>query len=172
MSRIKYSFLLTSAFVILIPTNAFADPLQGNTERAEMDFPEESTPSHATMQVTPLRSTKELISPIPVPSAYVYDPSKGSLHDYCTSSPDKYQAQALNETAPDADFRGPCAIHDMCYAAVSRGESSQSHCDRQLRDQLKYVCDNTYDQGTENLRQCRGRADVYYLAVANAPHNF
>ena len=44
---------------------------------------------------------------VAVPSRYVYDPSKGSLHDYCTKSPDSWGR---------ADFRGPCANHDLCYA--------------------------------------------------------
>ncbi|CAN5329946.1 hypothetical protein BH24ACT9_BH24ACT9_10990 [soil metagenome] len=29
---------------------------------------------------------------ISVPSIYVYDPELGSLHDYCTSSPDEFPA--------------------------------------------------------------------------------
>ena len=47
---------------------------------------------------------------VEVPDGYIYNPKLGSLHDYCTKSPDQFPAPGVN-----ADFKGACAIHDMCY---------------------------------------------------------
>jgi hypothetical protein len=62
---------------------------------------------------------------VQVPSRYVYDPSQGSLHDYCTKSPDSWGR---------ADFRGPCANHDLCYMDHVRGKQS---CDDSLRTDME-----------------------------------
>ena len=46
---------------------------------------------------------------VEIPDGYIYNPKLGSLHDYCTKSPDQFPAPGVN-----ADFKGACAIHDMC----------------------------------------------------------
>lgn len=71
---------------------------------------------------------------VDVPRRYVYDPSKGSLHDYCTKSPDSWDR---------ADFRGPCANHDLCYGDHVRGKQA---CDDSLRDDLQINCGFAFDQ--------------------------
>lgn len=71
---------------------------------------------------------------VDVPRRYVYDPSKGSLHDYCTKSPDSWDR---------ADFRGPCANHDLCYQDHVRGKQA---CDDSLRDDMQINCGFAFDQ--------------------------
>ena len=75
---------------------------------------------------------------VDVPRRYVYDTSKGSLHDYCTKSPDSWDR---------ANFRGPCANHDLCYQDHVRGKQA---CDDSLRDDLQINCGFAFDQdGTD-----------------------
>jgi hypothetical protein len=94
---------------------------------------------------------------VTVPAEYVYDPSLGYLHDYCTFSPDEFPAPA----APNADFRGPCARHDLCYA----GSTDQFVCDNALRKDMYTNCDYYYS-GFSLLRPlCKATADVYWAAV-------
>lgn len=87
-----------------------------------------------------------------IPSNYVYNPSLGSLHDYCTSSPDSWFS---------ADFRGPCAVHDLCYEVPG---SHKKFCDDQLEVQLTENCDAAYSPGV-NRSTCHGTANVYWAAV-------
>jgi len=89
---------------------------------------------------------------VAVPSNYVYNPSLGSLHDFCTSSPDSWFS---------ADFRGPCAIHDMCYEQPG---SHKKFCDDQLEVQLTENCDYAYAPGASRST-CHGTANVYWAAV-------
>jgi hypothetical protein len=95
---------------------------------------------------------------ITIPSNYVYNPSLGSLHDYCTLSPDYYRPLG----APNADFRGPCARHDMCYEAPGNNKSA---CDTAFRNNLIHMCDNTYGSVNPIRYTCRTVAEGYYLAV-------
>ena len=110
---------------------------------------------------------KELVTIIPVPSYYVYDWTIGSLNDYCTSSPDEYSGGVKN-----ADFRGPCAIHDMCYQAVSRGERTQPFCDERFHSQLLLTCEGVYSQYSGDRYRCGQVAQVYYQVVKRVEHDF
>jgi hypothetical protein len=94
---------------------------------------------------------------VTVPSNYVYDPRLGALHDYCTYAPDEFPAPL----APNADFRGPCARHDLCYAAGT----SRSSCDTRLRVNMQTNC--AYEYGIlDPLRAaCYSAAVVYWAAV-------
>jgi hypothetical protein len=94
-----------------------------------------------------------LLSKVTVPSNYVYDPSRGSLHDYCTSSPDSYLS---------ADFRGPCARHDLCYEAPGNHKSS---CDNTLHNNLVNNCDYAYGSLNPVRYTCRTVAGEYWAAV-------
>ncbi|MCA1841907.1 MAG: hypothetical protein LC792_01700 [Actinobacteria bacterium] len=90
-----------------------------------------------------------------VPARYVYDPSKGSLHDYCTKSPDGWDR---------ADFKGPCANHDLCYMDHVRGKEA---CDRSLRTDMEMNCGVAFDQdGADKdggkFKTCRKMAAAYY----------
>lgn len=94
--------------------------------------------------------------PIRVPSSYVYDPSRGALHDYCTKSPDRWLS---------ADFRGPCARHDMCYernTSPHRRDKCQGPFHRRLRHNCKYY----YKWHHATFRSdCLAVAAGYYAAV-------
>lgn len=88
-----------------------------------------------------------------IPSHYIYNPSLGSLHDYCTSSPDSYF---------DADFRGPCASHDLCYQAA--GDRSVA-CDDALWVRLTGNCISAYGQWSPQRYACSGVAKTYHGVV-------
>ncbi|HIW94969.1 MAG TPA: hypothetical protein H9867_00545 [Candidatus Corynebacterium gallistercoris] len=113
---------------------------------------------------------RTVVSPIPVPSIYRYDPNwhgtGDSLNDYCTWSPDDFRPADVY--APAADFRGPCANHDMCYEAVNRGTRDRGYCDSKFLRELYYVCSHVYDRGSGVEGQCRSRAELYYSAVRKA----
>ncbi|GAA2531685.1 phospholipase A2 [Pilimelia columellifera] len=96
---------------------------------------------------TPLGPSK-----VTVPSNYLYDPDRGSLHDYCTHSPDEWYS---------ADFRGPCARHDQCYA---RPGNHKKECDNQLEKHLTQNCDHAYGPGVKRT-SCHGIANTYWAAV-------
>lgn len=97
-------------------------------------------------------STAWAASFVPIPAGYVYDPSRGTLHDYCTKSPDNWFS---------ADFRGPCARHDMCFEAR---RESKATCNARLYADLRTNCDYAYD-GLK-LSTCYGVAKTYYAAVS------
>ncbi|MFI6761829.1 hypothetical protein ACIBF5_22080 [Micromonospora sp. NPDC050417] len=94
-----------------------------------------------------------MASLVTVPSNYVYDPSRGSLHDYCTSSPDSYLF---------ADFRGPCARHDLCYEAPGNHKSA---CDNTFFSHLVNNCDYAYGSLNPLRYSCRVVAGEYWAAV-------
>lgn len=90
-----------------------------------------------------------------VPARYEYDPSKGSLHDYCTKSPDSWGR---------ADFRGPCANHDLCYQDHVRGKDP---CDQSLRTDIEMNCGVAFDQDggdkdRDKFETCNRMAAGYY----------
>ena len=98
---------------------------------------------------------------VEVPDGYIYNPKLGSLHDYCTKSPDQFPAPGVN-----ADFKGACAIHDMCYEKNDGNASGMRNCDSNFRNNLITVCENVYTSGVDLRREkCIDVALVYYGAV-------
>ena len=98
-----------------------------------------------------------------VPSRYEYNPNKGSLHDYCTRSPDSWDR---------ADFRGPCANHDLCYQDHTRGKDP---CDQSLRGDMEINCGFAFDQDGGNkdrqkFETCYRMAAAYYGWVKRKGH--
>ena len=106
---------------------------------------------------------------VEVPDGYIYNPKLGSLHDYCTKSPDQFPAPGVN-----ADFKGACAIHDMCYEKNDGNASGMRNCDSNFRNNLITVCENVYTSGVDPRRgKCIDVALVYYEAVVVAhPGNY
>lgn len=97
---------------------------------------------------------------ITIPGNYVYNPNTNyqrSLHDYCTSSPDEFPAPGTN-----ANFRGPCARHDMCY---QYRQQSRGRCDSQLFRHLEQECTYTYGAWDPRREGCTATAEIYYAAV-------
>lgn len=89
---------------------------------------------------------------VDVPPEYDYDPGKGSLHDFCALSPDQLGG---------ADFRGACALHDMCYDGVNQGIGTHHDCNIAFLNNLRTVCDG---QGI-GRSSCNAAAEVYFRAV-------
>lgn len=90
-----------------------------------------------------------------VPKSYCYDPDTTThpgWHDYCTHSPDSYGK---------ADFRGPCAYHDLCLQA-GHGHGS---CDGKLLTRLDHNCDFAYGRFNPTRYTCRARALEYYAFI-------
>lgn len=92
-----------------------------------------------------------------IPSNYVYNPSLGVLHDYCTASPDEFPAPF----AANANFRGPCAKHDLCYA----GSTSEFTCDNRLWSDMVTNCQYYYGSLNPLRYQCINTAHVYWASV-------
>lgn len=90
---------------------------------------------------------------VTVPSNYVYNPRRGSLHDYCTNSPDSWAS---------ADFRGPCARHDLCYAKPGNHKKA---CDAVLNTQMVQNCKYAYSSVNPLRYTCLTIAAGYYDAV-------
>ena len=106
-------------------------------------------------------ATEEDRGGVEVPDGYIYNPKLGSLHDYCTKSPDQFPAPVVN-----ADFKGACAIHDMCYEKNDGNASGMRNCDSNFRNNLITVCENVYTSGVDLRREkCIDVALVYYGAV-------
>lgn len=104
---------------------------------------------------------------VEIPDGYIYNPKLGSLHDYCTKSPDQFPAPGVN-----ADFKGACAIHDMCYEKNDGNASGMRNCDSNFRNNLITVCENVYTSGVDPRREkCIDVALVYYGAVVAAHHD-
>lgn len=86
-----------------------------------------------------------------VPSNYVYDPSRGSLHGYCTKSPDEFPAPF----GKNADFRGPCAKHDLCYGS----HTDKKKCDVQLLKDMRANFTHTYGSLNPTRKLCLRTAE-------------
>lgn len=122
----------------------------------------------ADIQVRAMTTAKEVKDGgVSIPSRYNYDPNAGSLRDYCTKSPDYFY---VTGDAPNADFRGPCARHDICYFDVANsggGSARYADCNRRLRDDLLTVCGNVYSDRYSLRKECEVVARTYYEAVVS-----
>lgn len=97
---------------------------------------------------------------VSVPAHYVYNPALGSLHDYCTASPDEFP----NPFGSNADFRGPCARHDLCY----EGSTSEFTCDNRLYSDMIDNCAYEYAWYNPVRQACFDTAAIYWAAVVVA----
>lgn len=102
-------------------------------------------------------STKAYVG---IPSNYVYNLNhpRRTLHDYCTKSPDEFP----NPVGANANFRGPCARHDMCF---EQRQASQFTCNNRLWSDLKSNCEYTYAWYNPTRQACISTANVYWAAV-------
>lgn len=103
--------------------------------------------------------SKPVSGKVVVPTSYCYDPDTTNhtgWHDYCTHAPDQYTS-----LLGTADFRGPCARHDMCL------QSSHSHskCDGPLLSNLKQNCKQRFGTFNPARYDCETVAYTYYLAI-------
>ena len=97
---------------------------------------------------------------VSVPDRYVYNPGTSyqtTLHDYCTKSPDEFSAPGTN-----ANFRGPCARHDLC---IMERNVSRSTCDSRFRSNLLQQCEHYYGSWDPRRAGCKSVALTYYAVV-------
>ncbi len=94
---------------------------------------------------------------VTVPARYVYKPKLGVRHDYCSYAPDEFPAPR----AANADFRGPCARHDLCYD----GRTDRKACDKALKRNLFQNCEHYYGKYNPLRAACKATALVYWAAV-------
>lgn len=139
----QISALLFAAIVPLVVTVGNADAA-GRSAAAQAEAKKDSSAPFVT-----------------IPPNYVYNPSAGALHDYCTDSPDKFP----NPLGRDADFRGPCARHDLCLEAKAVPNST---CNARLRDDLITNCKQTYGRWNPIRIDCIDTAFIYWAAVKKA----
>ncbi|GAB3281021.1 hypothetical protein B5M43_012945 [Microbacterium sp. MEC084] len=95
---------------------------------------------------------------VSIPARYVYNPNttyQRTLHDYCTKSPDAFGS---------ADFRGPCARHDLC---IMDRDVSRATCDSRFLSNLRQECNHAYDRWWESGTRatCNATAYTYYGVV-------
>lgn len=93
---------------------------------------------------------------VTVPSRYCYNPDakkQKTLHDFCTKSPDKWGK---------ADFRGPCARHDLC---IMDKKTKRSTCDSNFRGSLYSECKKVYGAVNPLRYECLRTASVYWAVV-------
>lgn len=100
-------------------------------------------------------------SAVPIPSDYYYVPGAGARHDFCTMSPDYFPSLI----GDNADFRGPCARHDMCMDRADANGTGYRPCHGPFRDDLNTVCKAAYSFINPNLADCLSAAAVYHAAV-------
>lgn len=98
---------------------------------------------------------------VSIPSNYVYNPKLGTLHDYCTKSPDSFGS---------ANFRGPCARHDLCFGSANRlsGWSkvkAKQSCNNTLWSNMLSNCDAAYSWYNPTRTVCHNVAHGYWVAV-------
>ncbi len=97
---------------------------------------------------------------VKVPRNYNYHPKRGPdqhLHDYCTKSPDTWNI---------VTWRGPCALHDMCYQyAKYHGYYSKGDCDGGLKYNMKKQCRHYFSKYNPNRYTCYSVAIAYWAAV-------
>lgn len=138
--------MLGLAAPVLVTTTAMAAPTATTSSVA------------ATAKVAAASSSS---SHITIPKTYKYHPHKGpdiALHDYCTASPDEFPTVGKN-----ANFRGPCARHDMC---IQYYQHKRSTCDGNLLANMKSECNYTYKHWYDPRKSaCLSTAYVYWTVV-------
>jgi hypothetical protein len=101
---------------------------------------------------------------VDVPSNYVYDTSGRSgpvrLHDYCSISPDEFPTPI----GRNADFRGPCARHDLCYDS----STDKKVCDVRLLQDMYKNCNDAYGRFNPYRPACYATANEYFKVVVIA----
>lgn len=93
---------------------------------------------------------------VTVPSGYCYNPNakkNKTLHDFCTKSPDGWY---------NANFKGPCARHDMC---IEGKKVKRSSCDATFRGHMLSECNKTFGKLNPLRYQCQSIALSYWAVV-------
>ncbi|KAI8802719.1 hypothetical protein BJ742DRAFT_831839 [Cladochytrium replicatum] len=111
-----------------------------------------------TVRAGPLLEKRAARCHVSIPPEYV-NSGVDSHTDFCTASPD---------TWGEADFRGPCARHDLCFdKLIGNGEGEQS-CNNQFLRDLTAECKCAYGSRNPLRYTCISTAHVYFAAVSAA----
>lgn len=115
--------------------------------------------------INSMEATTASVSVVNVPSGYRYCPTSctpTSLHDYCTWSPDAWGK---------ANFRGPCAIHDMDIdrirvkaISLTSKKSERYAADKRFGDNMRTNCRYYYPRtylDAVNREACLGVTLTY-----------
>lgn len=143
--------------------------IQGNTLVQTVDTAEAMGPVTVVLQYTGLTADVGSVGGtfatafVSIPSNYVYNLNhvRRSLHDYCTKSPDEFP----NPVGANANFRGPCARHDMCFEGH---QASKFTCNNRLWADMVTNCEYTYAWYNPVRQTCVATAQVYWVAVTAA----
>ena len=99
----------------------------------------------------------------------VTDAELAAYHDlvratHAAGDPETVRANPSNIVA---DFRGPCAAHDMCYDDDRVYESRVPKCDIPFRSELKQTCKVAYSPlaNLTSRGNCMATADGMYTIV-------
>lgn len=161
-SKRLLAFLGVEALGVGLPRNSNANSMQVD------NYQPRAATQHMT--VPGFRFPGERVTIVPIPEDYEYQPNwhgfGDNLRDYCTYSPDEYAPLEGNAGRPVADFRGPCAKHDLCLDPdYSKIQGTNMECHRIFRNDLHKTCKGVYSAGSESRKLCLTRADYYYSAV-------
>lgn len=119
-----------------------------------------AAPAAEAVQVVQVQAAAKASGHVTIPSNYRYAPNttyQRTLHDYCTKSPDSFSGPGKN-----ADFRGPCARHDMC---IQYKQKKRSSCDADLLKNMKSECSYQYAWYNPQRAACSKTAEVYWAVV-------
>lgn len=136
-------------------TRAATSPVAGSTRAAASEVQRSALLEPSSVPLFLLAADRP--SKVTVPARYVYDPKLGARHDYCTMAPDEFPAPH----AANADFRGPCARHDLCYDR----QADQKYCDKALRRNMFRNCRHYYGKYNPLRTACKVAAVTYWAAV-------
>lgn len=132
-------------------------------------FPSEFGSVMNTRRVADTTSDEILVTVIPVPPIYLETLGQEPIrrHDYCTYVPDEYRTQG-----PNADFRGPCARHDMCFDKADAQGEKYAGCNYQLKLDALFVCDKVHSGQYWNTVGCNDAAEVLHIGtnIGNLGH--
>jgi hypothetical protein len=153
-------------FAALLPLTACLAEAEGTDETGVFEDETSVSDEDAAIaaQTPQLDSTKlaQLAAFVGIPSNYVYNPRLGTLHDYCTKSPDEFP----NPVGGNANFRGPCARHDLCLEARRPSQG----CNNALWSDMVSNCVDKYSWFNPARQACINTAHVYWVAVTVNTH--
>lgn len=155
-----FAALLPLTACIAESDNESVDPSEFEDEIAVSD--EDAALAEQTPSPEDPAKLAQLATFVGIPSNYVYNPKRGSLHDYCTKSPDEFP----NPVGKNANFRGPCARHDMCLEARKPSQG----CNNALWSNMVSNCNYTYGVLSPVRAACHKTAHVYWVAVTINTH--
>jgi len=110
----------------------------------------------SSMALAPLAVASDFV---PIPKQYVYRPNLGSLHDYCTKSPDEFRG-----VDGIANFRGPCARHNICQG----GSTDKTLCDFRWLQDMCANCAAAFRTWNASRVACYTTAGIYFTAATIA----